>query len=332
MEDRKAALLRAIVEQYIETHQPVGSGRIASRPDVSVSPATVRSEMASLEAEGYLAQPHTSAGRIPTEKGYRFFVDRLSTPGTLGEQDAKQVRAFFRHAHGELENLLHETSNLLSTVTDLAAVVVGPATETAVVRSVQLVSLSPTLALAVVVFSNGRVEKHTVETPPETTEEALEQARQVVLGALDGRSLATEPELTSAGDAVVDELADLVVRVLVDPGHRQGEPVYVGGTAQVVSRFEAVETIGRILGLLEQQYMVVTLLRDVLDRGLSVAIGSETGVANLAECSVVVAPYEVEGETLGTIGVLGPTRMNYSQAMAAVTVVSSRLGRALGEG
>src|SRR5205085_12404 len=126
LDERKAAILRAVVTEYIETAQPVGSQRVAQAPEVSVSSATVRNEMATLEREGYLVQPHTSAGRVPTDKGYRFFVDQLTAPGALPAVQRQQVRDFFAAAHGELERMLHDTSQLLSDVTHYAAVVVGP--------------------------------------------------------------------------------------------------------------------------------------------------------------------------------------------------------------
>src|SRR5437016_5279362 len=129
LDDRKAAILRAVVEQYIETAQPVGSAHVARGSALGVSPATVRNEMAILERDGYLAHPHTSAGRIPTDKGYRFFVDQLTEPGSLAAPQRHLVRDFFAHAHGELEQMLHDTSTLLSRLTDYAAVVLAPGAE-----------------------------------------------------------------------------------------------------------------------------------------------------------------------------------------------------------
>src|SRR5438874_3644266 len=151
LDDRKAAVLRAVVREYIETAQPVGSAHVARTTDLGVSPATVRNEMATLEREGYLAQPHTSAGRVPTDLGYRFFVDQLTAPGALPAVQRQQVRDFFAAAHGELEKMLHDTSQLLSDVTRYAAVVVGPPHEGACLRSVQVVGLGPHVAMVVAV-------------------------------------------------------------------------------------------------------------------------------------------------------------------------------------
>jgi heat-inducible transcriptional repressor len=170
LDERKTAILRAVVQEYIATAQPVGSTHVANAPGVKVSSATVRNEMAVLEQEGYLAQPHTSAGRIPTDKGYRFFVDHMGTPGRLEPVAQQQVGQFFDTTHGRLEELLHQTTNLLAQVTHHAAVVVGPRAETAVVRSVQVVSLSGRVATVVAVLSNGVVENETIELPAETSD------------------------------------------------------------------------------------------------------------------------------------------------------------------
>lgn len=330
LDERKASILRAVVEEYIQTAQPVGSGHVATAPGVGVSSATVRNEMAVLEDEGYLHQPHTSAGRVPTDKGYRFFVDSLSEPGRLGIAETQQVRAFFERAHGEIEQMLADTSRLLSSITDYAAVVVAPPHEAATVRSVQLVGLGARVALLVVVYSNGSVDKRTVELDDEVDELRLNAASAHLAAHLVGETLRSVPEVPSTGDAGTDALVAGARAALI--GDDEPDEVFVGGTSRMLASFDAVDTVRRVLGILEEQLVVVTLLRDVLDRGLNVAIGSETGVEPLAECSLVVAPYQVDGEGVGTVGVLGPTRMNYPQALAAVAVVSQRLGTRLSEG
>jgi heat-inducible transcriptional repressor len=332
LDERKAAILKVIVEEYIETAQPVGSATVARLPDLAVSSATVRNEMGVLEREGYLVQPHTSAGRIPTDRGYRFFVDSLIKPGPLQPAQSQQVKDFFAKAHGELEQMLHDTSRLLSNLTDCAAVVVAPSHEVASIRSIQLVGFGSRVALLVVVLSNGTVEKWSLELKTEVSDAQLAGAGAHLAAHLVGRPLGSGAVLPATGDATVDVLSQAAVRATDDNHDSEADQVFVGGTARMVSAFNAVDTIRKVLDILEQQYVVVTLLRDVLDRGLSVAIGTEHGIQPLADCSVVVAPYEIEGEQGGTVGVLGPTRMHYDQALAAVAVVSKRLGRALSEG
>jgi len=329
LDDRKATILSAVVEEYIATAQPVGSGRIAGSSRVDVSSATIRNEMVALEEAGYLAQPHTSAGRVPTDKGYRFFVDLLrSNESALDPIDQGDVADFFSGAHGELESMLGRTSDLLVALTDWTAVVVGPSVEQATIRSVQLIDLSSHIAMVVAVLSNGVVEKRTVEVATELTPEIVEDAGRRLVVAVEGRTLA---ELAAGVGGVADDpLLQAAVDALGAAG-REAE-LYVGGASRMAGAFDAVEQVRDVLTILEQQIVVVTLIRDVLDRGMRVVIGEETGVEPLAECSLVVAPYLVDGEAAGTIGVLGPTRMDYSQALSAVAVVSRRLERALGEG
>jgi heat-inducible transcriptional repressor len=330
LDDRKTAILSAVVQEYIATAQPVGSTHIAGVPGVNVSPATVRNEMAVLEQEGYLVQPHTSAGRIPTDKGYRFFVDHLATPGRLEAATSARVGAFFAAAHGRLEEMLHRTTNLLAQVTNYAAVVVGPKAGGEVVRSVQVVGLSAVAATVVVVFANGSVENQVIELGPDVSDARLAAASAHLAATLTGSTLAATSELRPTGDDIVDSVctaALTAIRAVTTDDH-----VYVGGTAAVAAAFDAVEVVREVLHTLEQQFIVVSLVRDIVDRGMSVAIGVEHGVEPLSSCSVVVAPIVVDGERLGSVGVLGPTRMNYPQALATVDVVSVRLARRLGEG
>jgi heat-inducible transcriptional repressor len=330
LDERKATILRAVVEEYIETAEPVGSGRVAGAPAVTVSSATVRNEMVALEAEGYLQQPHTSAGRVPTEKGYRYYVDTIEAIGDLATADSSRVRDFFDHAHGELERMLGDTSRLLAGLTDCAAVVLSPPYDAATVRSVQLVSLAPRVVLLVVVLANGVVDKHTLELSGDVDEADVDEAGQQLAGLVVDQPTDSRPVPSGRQSQLVERALDAIYggsSIDHDADH-----VFVEGASRVASAFDAVDTVREILSILEEQLVVVSLIRDVMDRGLSVAIGTETGMQPLSECSLVVSPYEVGGRAAGTIGVLGPTRMDYPQALAAVAVVSQSLGRRLTEG
>lgn len=334
LDARKSAILRVVVKEYIETAQPVGSATVARIPELAVSSATVRNEMGVLEREGYLVQPYTSAGRVPTDKGYRFFVDSLAWPGSLGPAQSEQVRDFFAHAHGEIERMLHDTSQLLADVTECAAVVIAPSHEEATVLSIQLLARAPRNILLVVVLSNASVEKRSLELTGEVTEPELARATSHLSRFLVGTVFSAGGllPLPATGDPSVDHLAHIAMDSLHGGHEHDLDSVFVGGAARMASAFDAVGTIRQVLSILEQQYVLVSLLKDVLDRGLTVAIGTEHGVIPLADCSVIVAPYVVEGEPAGTVGVLGPTRMHYGQALAAVAVVSQRLGKALTDG
>ncbi len=333
LDERKAIILRAVVAEYIQTAQPVGSAHVTRSPGVDVSSATVRNDMAQLEADGYLRQPHTSAGRIPTDKGYRAFVDELTTPSlSLGTDAATQVKDFFSTTHGEIEHMLERTTHLLAGLTHQAAVVVAPSPVASPVRSVQLVELSPKIVLFVAVLANGSIDKRTLELPFAVDDALLTGATAHLNGHLVGKPLDAIGEIPTIGDRSVDRVIEAVVGSKNVEGLHDNEHVFVGGTAQMAESFDAIETVRQVLTILEQQLVVVTLLRDVLDRGLQVAIGAETNMAPLADCSVVVAPYEIDGEPAGSLALLGSTRMDYPQALAAVALVSQRLSRRLTEG
>lgn len=329
LDERKAAILRAVIESYTETAQPVGSSAIAGSGAIEVSAATIRNDMLALERAGYLRQPHTSAGRVPTQKGYRHFVDHID-PAAVAASDNRRVATFFGQMRGEIEEVMRETASLLTDLTDNAAVVVDESDEAARVRSVQLVSLADQTVMMVLVLSNGQVLKSSVDFEAEIPLDTIERASVVLRASLEGCSVAQPGALVLAGDEAVDGLAAQFHGALASVV--EADRVYVDGTAKVVQAFEAVESIGRVLTILEQQLVVVSLLADVVERGMTVAIGTETGVEPLSECSLVVSPYEIDGERAGSIAVLGPTRMNYPQAMSAVAVVSDQLGHRLSEG
>lgn len=331
MEARKAEILRAIVEAYIETAQPVGSQTVTRSRRLGVSSATVRNDMTVLEHDGYLVQPHTSAGRIPTDLGYRYFVDHFTQPGALPAPERRAVADFFASAHRALEDLLHETSQLLSRVTDHASVVIGPQPDTATIRSVHLVPLQPGVVLTVAVLSNGHVVKQGVPCELDVDDARIIAAGAALSSQLAGRALSDLPALGGTGDPETDRLAGVARDALVDDGSA-AEPLYVGGTSRIAAEqesFATVESAARLLEMLEHQVVVVSLVRDLLDQGVTVRIGSENELEELRDCAIVLAPYEVEGELAGTVGVLGPTRMDYRQALAAVEAVSHQLGRLL---
>lgn len=322
---RKAAILRAVVEDYIASSQPVGSGQVVAKSELSVSSATVRSEMVALEETGYLRQPHTSAGRVPTEKGYRYFVDTLMEPYQLARSESMQVKTFFESVHGELERLLRETSGFVSDLTEYAAVVLGPEASSPEIRSAQFVRLHEDSALCITVYSTGAIDKRQLTVPAELTDDDLQVASKVLTERLRSGVAVTGSPLI---DQVVDRAIDLLSRPIAD----DEVPVFIGGTAAVARLFDAVEKVRDVLEVLEKQFVITTLLRDLVDRGMEVAIGSETGIEPLAECSVIVAPYDIDGRQAGSIAVVGPTRMNYAQTLAAVARVSERLSQRLTEG
>lgn len=337
LDARKAAILKAVVTDYVETSVPVGSAQVAKDPAIDVSPATVRADMATLEREGYLSHPHTSAGRVPTDKGYRFFVDHLAPAPPLGEAKQEQVQEFFSRAHGELERMLADTSRLLAQLTDTAAIIVPPATPSRVVRSAILTRLSPHTGLLVLVFSDGAIERRTIAIDEEVLDEDLRAASRLVdeqfTGLTASALAAGDLPGPRSGRPEIDALVRLAREAVEPPPvEDDGSEVFVGGAARMTEHFAAIEQVRSVLSILEESFVVVSLLRDVLTKGRNVSIGSENGLESLYECSIVVAPFAGEGDAVGTIGILGPTRMDYPQALAAVAVVGNRLTRELQRG
>lgn len=342
MDERKASILRAVVGEYIETAQPVGSGWVARLPGMGVSPATIRKEMMALEEEGYLMQPHTSAGRVPTDSGYRFFVDSLTEPGGIDAARLEEVSAFFSRTRGAIEVMLHGTSRLLADMTDYAAVVIGSPPDDAVIRSVQLVALGDRTALVVLVLSSGVVERAPIEVVDPVGQDVFDAATRHLSDLLVGKTVRSGLGVVASSngpplpfllpeDETTAALCASALEALAVTEDRSSEQIFVGGASHMAQAFDAVETVRQVLDTLEQQYLVVSLLQDVLDRGLSVAIGHEHGLEPLAECSIVASRYEVDGEHAGLIGVFGPTRMHYREALTAVALVSQSLGRRLSE-
>lgn len=330
LDDRKSAILRAVVQQYIETAQPVGSTVVADRPEVAVSSATVRNELHNLEADGYLAQPHTSAGRIPTQKGYRFFVDSMTGNEGVSPATVTQVSDFYAAAHGELETMLQQTSSLLSNLTGSAAVVTGEPGAAVTIRSIQLIDLHPETLMVVLVTSSGSVLKRTLDVPPGLDLSTELTTAQAILGDnLVGRPLAHlgtwQPPMDQPGGG----LAAATIAAACLAADEAGSQVYVDGASSIAGSFDARDTIRSVLTVLEKQFVVVSLLRELVESGMTVAIGSETGVATLSECSLVVAPYHSDTGQVGAIAVVGPTRMDYARTVSAVNEVSRQLSSLL---
>jgi heat-inducible transcriptional repressor len=330
LDERKAAILKAVVAEHIDTAQPVGSQSVASNDAVKVSSATVRSEMVALEREGFLVQPHTSAGRIPTDKGYRFFVDHLGR-GVLSQPQHSTLANFFSHLRGEMEEVLHQTSQMLNELSSYTSVIIAPSHASATVRSVQLVDLGPRRCIVVAILSDGEAVRRTVELPFDVSPEQVSEASGQISSLLINNTLEQRVEVPSRDTPVATIVREAISSLYRSTPTFEEDRVYIGGSAKVADSFDSVETVRKVLGLLEQEVVVVNLLEDIVNQGLSVAIGSEHGYEPLSAAAVVVAPVTVDGEVAGAVGLLGPTRMNYPEALATAELVSEQLGQRLGD-
>lgn len=337
LDERKARLLQAVVREFIQTNEPVGSKALADRYSLGISSATVRNELAALEEQGFLSHPHTSAGRVPTDRGYRFYVDSLSGVGELARVQRDAVMRYLEGAAG-LEETLQRTSLLLASLTDYTAMVAAPALDRSRVRHVELVQLSSHVIMLVLIVDTGRVEQRLLETQGAVSVDDLEDLRRRLNEKLAGERL-NRAELVLSGmleTASAEQrwlftvVADVLGQMVSD---RSSERVWLGGQAHILGpgAFDELETVRRVYALLEQQVLVLRLLQMAFTRGvdqISVVIGSENQIEAMQACSLVTSTYPV-GDTIGSIGVLGPTRMDYLRAMAAVQAVAGYLGSLL---
>jgi heat-inducible transcriptional repressor len=335
-EDRRLDVLRAIVQDYVQTHEPVGSRMLVERHSLGVSPATIRNDMAALEDAGYIAQPHTSAGRVPTDKGYRLFVDRLSTIKPLSNAERKAIEVFLEDAV-DLDDVVDRSVRLLAQLTQQVAVVQYPSLRRSALRHLELVPVSEVRLLVVIITDNGRVEQRMLELDEPIPEHVVPELRARLNAAVAGRRLVDLPEpLEQMVDvfAVPDQpMVRRVIRTVEETlTEATEERIVLAGTAHLArSGTDFTHTIRPVLEALEEQVVLLHLLSEMAEdsAGVAVRIGRETRHAGLAETSIVAAGYGADGETVARLGSLGPTRMDYAGTIASVRAVARYLSRIL---
>ncbi len=339
LDDRKLEVLRAIVEDYVATREPIGSKTLVERHPLGVSPATIRNDMAVLEDEGYIAQPHTSAGRVPTDKGYRLFVDRLSTIKPLSPAERRAIEHFLRGSL-DLDDVVHRTVRLLAQLTRQVAVVQYPTLTRSTVRHLEMLRLAETRVMVVLITDSGRVEQRVVDTPDPISEIDVVDLRQQLNDRIVGRTLADAAALaaelphTVPGNlrSTVVALMSTVVEALAE---RTEERVVLAGTANL-ARSVALDfptSIQPVLEALEEQVVLLRLLGEATHPDIvRVAIGGENAVEQLRTASVVTTGYGGDPLPWAALGVVGPTRMDYPATIAAVRAVARYVGQLLVEG
>jgi heat-inducible transcriptional repressor len=337
LNERKAAILRAIVSHYVRSGEPVGSKTVVETARLDVSAATVRNEMGALEDAGYVYQPHTSAGRVPTDAGYRYFVDAWGTGVRLPVTDVRRIRTFFGEPRWELEDSLRRTAALLSSLTDHAALVFAPSLDRSLVRHVELVRLAGDRAMIILVTDTGRVENHVALIPESLDDVQLDHAaemlnRMVVDTPLEGAAARIAGSLDRFPLELRDAVATVSNALRDDLSQHESERIFLEGTSNIVdeAKFADLETVRQVIGALEHRRRLLEILADALvSDDVAVWIGSEIPLQEMQYCSVISASYRAEGPALGSVAVIGPTRMDYRRTIAAVHEVSSALGRML---
>ncbi len=338
LDERKMDVLRAIVEDYVATQEPVGSRALVERHHLPVSPATVRNDMAVLEEEGYIRQPHTSAGRVPTDRGYRLFVDKLSRVKPLSPAERRAIERFLIGAV-DLDDVVHRAVRLLAQVTRQVAVVQYPSLSRSKVRHLELVPISTTRLLLVMITDTGRVEQRQVDLPAPITADEVTELRRSVNDTLVGHKLTEAPPLVQT---LVDEtsvtlrpamtaLSTVLFETLVERGE---ERVVLAGTANLTRAglLDFQGSLRPILEALEEEVILLKLFGQIEPSLMRVRIGDENEIEDLRSTSVVATGYGPGSTVVGGMGVLGPTRMDYPGNIATVRAVARYVGDLLANG
>ncbi|MFZ5646674.1 MAG: heat-inducible transcriptional repressor HrcA [Bacillota bacterium] len=337
MDARKQQVLLAIIMDYISTAEPVGSRTISRKFDLGVSPATIRNEMSDLEELGYIEQPHTSAGRIPSQKGYRYYVDFLMKKKDLTSQEEEIIRRGYEKKVRDIGQVVSRTSNILSQMTNYAAVVMTPRTNLSTFKHIQLVLMSPGQSMVIVVLSTGTLQHSIIQVPEEVTQVDLDTISGVFNAKLQGLTI-DKIKLTLIREIYYElskhkNILDLAMH-LIHQGLtlNREDKVYMGGVFNILNQpeFKNIEKVKTLLGLLEQEELLRSLLeKNVPQEGLAVRIGTELNSEEVKDCSVVLATYHMDGKPAGTLGVLGPTRMDYAWVVSVVEHMTQNLSLTL---
>lgn len=325
LNDRKKKILQLIIEDYISTAEPVGSRTIARKYNLGISPATIRNEMSDLEMLGYLEQPHTSAGRIPSAQAYRFYVDSLLEPGALTDNDMALINSWFRERRRSIDEIFQSTAKILSRMTQNVSMVLANKSDKAVFRYMKFLPLDDRHAILCIVTDDGNVDNCVVEIPLGMRTEELDYMAGRVSRLLEGKELAEISDTllgTVHTDIVEDKLLFTSLLNTINKMNRkhQQQRVFLGGTKQLLSQpeFRDMDRVRDLLGILEEEKVVRDLLLAGEDSGLKITIGSENKFTGIQDCSMVQATYRLNGQVVGTMAVLGPTRMEYSKVISVM--------------
>lgn len=325
LNERKKKILQIIIEDYISSAEPVGSRTIARKYDLGLSPATIRNEMSDLELLGYVEQPHTSAGRIPSAQAYRFYVDALIEPGTLTDNDMALIDGWYNERRRNIDDIFQSTAKILSRMTQNVSMVLTNQQTIANFCYLKFLPLDSQHAILCIVADDGSIDTNVVDIPLGMSSEEMDYLAGKMSKLLEDRNLSdisVEILQNVHTDVVEDKLifSSLLQAVRKMTGRRQEQKVFLGGTKQLLNQpeFRDVERVRNLLGILEEEKVLKDLLQGGEDSGLKVTIGSENKFTGIQDCSMVQATYRLNGQIVGTMAVLGPTRMEYGKVISVM--------------
>jgi len=337
MDARKFRILQAIIDDYILTAIPVGSRTISKRYDMGLSSATIRNEMSDLEELGYLDQPHVSAGRVPSAKAYRLYVDELLREGKLKTDDAQSIRQHFVNRTGKMEDVINRAAQVLSNLTSYTSLAMGPKGAEMTIRNLQLVPIGHRSALLVIVTDGGIIRDSVIHVDSDLDSDALYAISRMLTERVAGHTLhETRQILKSLGqefsekNGVIESINRLVAEA--DDGGGKAKIAFAGPSNILnFPEYSDVEKARTFLSLLETKDTILSLLEQRQSVAFTVRIGPETGIPALEDCSLVTATYSLDNGTHGTIGVIGPTRMQYSRVLGVLSAMGQQLSSLLKE-
>ena len=337
MDARKFRILQAIIDDYILTAIPVGSRTISKRYDMNLSSATIRNEMSDLEELGYLDQPHVSAGRVPSAKAYRLYVDELLREGKLKTDDVQSIRDHFQNRSGKMEDVISRAAQVLSSMTSYTSLAMGPKGDEMTVRNLQLVPISHHSALLVIVTDSGIIRDSVIHVDSDLDSDALYAISRMLTERVTGCTLhETQQTLKSMSKEFAEKrgVIESISRLVAEAESSDGKTrIAFAGPSNILNfpEYSDVEKARTFLSLLETKDAILSLLEQRQSVAFTVRIGPETGVPELSDCSVVTATYSLDHGTHGTIGVIGPTRMQYSRVLDVLGAMGQQLSSLLKE-
>lgn len=331
LDERKKRILQAVIQDYISSAEPVGSRTLARKYDLGVSPATIRNEMADLEMLGYLEHIHTSSGRVPSSKGYRLYVDALLPVQPMTDEEKAMIDKWYQAKVQQLDQVFQETARLISKLTRNVSLVLAPQISKAAFRCMQFLPLDAHRVIAVLMTDAGFVENRIMEMPAGSSFEDFQRMAKVINGCLAGHTLGAiqngslkmiEAEIGDNG--LYESAMTLIDKAL---NSRRKERLYLGGTTEMMEQpeFHNVDKVKELLIMLEKDQLMKDILKAHLGDGLTVTIGQENEYSGIKDCSIITATYHLDGELLGSMAVLGPTRMEYGRTMSLLNYMNSNL-------
>ncbi len=332
MDERKFRILQAIIDDYILTAVPVGSRTISKKYEMGLSSATIRNEMSDLEELGYLDQPHISAGRIPSVKAYRLYVDQLLKSGQIPDIDPETVRAYFSSRVQQMEDVVAHAAQVLSSLTHYTALVMPPKGQELKIRNIQLVPVSSASALVVIVTDAGIIKDAVIRTSEALDSDALYALSRMLTEQLSGHSVGEAQTILLNVAKAFQQNQDLVSGISNLVSQAEGKTatgrVLIGGPSNILNypEYSDVEKARSFLALLETKERLIDLLSQQGQMAFTVRIGPETGIEEISDCSIVTATYSIGSHSHGTIGVIGPTRMHYGRVLAILNTMVRQLG------